>query len=104
MTANAGATVTPRLSQTGMWRRKKPCMMICPLSVPTAEEESPEASSETANSVLAARPKSGSSVRCASSSALTSTKPCLWKVSAAITSMAALTRPATLMATTTSTT
>ncbi len=61
-TTNAGNMVTRRRSHTGMRKRTKPCMMICPAMVPTAELEIPDAMSETRNSPAAAPPSSGVSV------------------------------------------
>ena len=67
MTSNEGAIVTERRIQPGMLWCKNPCMITWPAIVPTDEEESPEASSEMANTQLDALPSSGSSVKCASS-------------------------------------
>ena len=44
---------------TGIWRRMKPCITTWPESVPTAELESPEASSARAKSALDALPRIG---------------------------------------------
>ena len=98
ITTSEGTIVTRRRIQTGMCRCRKPCMMTCPAMVPTEDEDSPEASSEMAKTQLAAEPSSGCRVRWASSMVPTSGQPVLWKVAAAMISMAALTRPATPMA------
>ena len=61
--------------QIGICRWMNPCITTWPASVPTAEVESPEPSSESAKSVLDAPPSSGSSVLCASSSEAMSSSP-----------------------------
>ena len=66
ITISAGAVVTSLRTYTGILRLTKPCMMTCPALVPTVEDESPEASSDTAKIKLAALPSRGSSVLCAS--------------------------------------
>ena len=76
ITISAGSIVTKRRSQTGICRCRKPCMMTCPAIVPTVEDESPEASSESAKTQDDALPSSGSSVRCASSIVPISVSPC----------------------------
>ena len=63
ITASAGAIVTSRRSQIGMWRWRKPSMMTCPAIVPTADDDKPAASSDRAKMTLAALPRSGVSVR-----------------------------------------
>lgn len=78
--------------------RMKPCMITCPAMVPTDEEERPEARSARANTIPAAGPRSGSSVRCASSSVPTCAAPPRWNVAAAMMSMPIFTSPATDMA------
>ena len=70
--------------------------------IPTAELDRPDASSASANSVLEAPPTSGASVRCAVSSDSTWLRPCRKNVLAAITSIATLISPASVMAMTTS--
>ena len=72
----------------------KPCITTWPESVPTAELDSPDASSASANSALDAPPRIGSSVLCAPSSESTSSSPFLKNVDAAITSIATLISPA----------
>ena len=62
MTTSAGIIVTPRRTTIGTERRRKPCITTWPASVPTAELESPEKSSESAKSVPALAPSSGFSV------------------------------------------
>ena len=69
-------------------------MITWPAMVPTDEDDRPEASSEMAKIQLAAEPSSGSSVRWASSMVPTLLCPPVWKVAAAMISMAALIRPA----------
>ncbi len=54
--------VTSRRTQTGIRKPTKPCMIIWPAMVPTAELETPEARSETRKMLAAAAPKSGASV------------------------------------------
>jgi hypothetical protein len=54
--------VTSRRSQIGMRNRTKPCMIIWPAMVPTAELDIPDAISETRNKPAAAEPSSGVSV------------------------------------------
>ena len=49
--------------QTGISRRRKPCIITWPAIVPTEEDESPDANSESANTKLAAGPSKGSRVR-----------------------------------------
>ena len=78
-------------------------MMTCPAIVPTVEDERPDASSESANTADDALPSSGSSVRCASSIVPISVSPCWKNVEAAMTRIAALIRPARLIAISTST-
>ena len=81
----------------------KPCMMTCPAIVPTAELDSPEASSDTRNTPAAPEPKDryqGASRRC-SISATSSCTPS-WKTEAAIATIAILTSPARPSASTTS--
>ena len=73
-------------------------MITWPAMVPTVDADSPEATSEMANTVLEAGPSSGVSVSCAVSIVATSPWPAALKVAAAITSMAALIKPARLMA------
>src|SRR5919204_4210592 len=75
-------------------------MITWPAMVPTVDEDRPEASSETAKTVAEACPSSGVRVWWATSIEATSLWPVALKVSAAITSMAALIRPAMPMATT----
>ena len=62
-TAKAGSIVASRRTHTGMRNPTKPCMTICPASVPTAELEMPEAISDTRNAAAAAGPSSGPSRR-----------------------------------------
>ena len=61
-TTKAGTTVTSRRSHSGIEKPTKPCMMICPAMVPTAELDRPEASSATRKKPAAAEPSSGVSV------------------------------------------
>ncbi len=70
--------------------------------MPTAELESPAASSASAKSALDAPPSSGARVLCAVSSDSTWCRPLRKKVLAAITSIATLIRPAIVIATRTS--
>jgi hypothetical protein len=44
-TISAGVMVTARRKNTGIRRRRKPCMTTWPAKVPTDEEEMPDASS-----------------------------------------------------------
>ena len=61
-TMNAGIIVTRRRTTTGMRKPTKPCMIICPAIVPTAELDSPDASSAVRNTPEAAAPSNGVSV------------------------------------------
>ncbi len=77
--------------------------MTCPDMVPTAEEDRPEARRDTANIQLEALPRIGVRVRWASSIVPISLNPEEWNVEADMINMAALIRPATPIARTTST-
>ena len=44
-TISAGAAVIARRAKSGIWRRMNPCITICPASVPTEDDERPEARS-----------------------------------------------------------
>ncbi len=101
-TTNAGAIVTSRRTVTGIRRWTKPCITTWPASVPTAEDERPEARSAIANSVADAGPRIGSSVRWAVSIESTLVRPWAENVDAAITSIERLISPATDIATITS--
>ena len=61
-TTKAGTIVTSRRTQTGIAKPTKPCMIICPAIVPTAEEDRPDASSDTRKRPAAAGPSRGVSV------------------------------------------
>ncbi len=80
----------------------KPCMMTWPDMVPTVDDDKPDASSDTAKTQLDALPRSGARVLWASSMVPTVVRPFSKKVAAAMISIAALTRPATPMASVTS--
>ena len=67
ITINDGTIVTSRRIHGLIWRCKKPCMITCPAIVPTEAEDKPDASSERANTTLAAEPNNGSNVWWASS-------------------------------------
>src|SRR5439155_1242917 len=75
ITTKAGIIVTRRRTVTGIWRWMNPCITTCPDSVPTAELESPEATSARAKSALDALPRIGSSVLWAVSSDATCRRP-----------------------------
>ena len=76
ITTSDGTMVARRRIQEGIRRWRKPCMMTWPAMVPTEEEERPEARSDTPNTQLAAFPRSGSRVLCASSRVPTCVSPC----------------------------
>ena len=57
---NAGAIVISRRHTIGICLRMNPCITTWPDSVPTAELDSPDATSASANSVLEAPPRIGS--------------------------------------------
>ena len=103
ITTNAGTIVTTRRTIRGICRLMKPCMTTWPESVPTAELDSPDASSASANSALDAPPRIGWRVLCAPSSESTFKSPFLKKVDAAITSIETLISPAIDIAMITST-
>ncbi len=79
----------------------KPCITICPAIVPTTEDDTPEAMSETRKAPAAAGPSSGVSVLYASWISATSLWPA-WKAEAAMITIAMLTRPASARAISTS--
>ena len=58
-TTKAGTMVTSRRTQIGIRKPTKPCMIICPAMVPTAELDTPEASSEIEEDAGGAGPNSG---------------------------------------------
>ncbi len=102
ITTKAGIIVTARRTKIGICRLMNPCITIWPASVPTAELESPEQSRASAKRTLDVPPRIGSSVLCAPSSESTFVRPLLKKTLAAITSIAMLISPASVIATTTS--
>src|SRR6266702_8147380 len=55
-TVSAGSIVTPRRTNTGTLRWMNPCITTCPAYVPTLEDDSPDASSATANANAAPPP------------------------------------------------
>ena len=61
-TTKAGTMVTRRRSQSGIRMPTKPCMMTWPAIVPTAELDTPDAISESRNTLAAPAPSSGTSV------------------------------------------
>ena len=61
MIRSAGAIVIERRRNSGMRRRTNPCITTCPASVPTLDEERPDASSATPKRRLACAPRCASS-------------------------------------------
>ncbi len=55
--------VTRRRTRSGIRQPVKPCITICPASVPTTDEDRPEAMSDTRKAAPAAGPRRGVSVR-----------------------------------------
>ena len=104
MMISAGAIVIARRRNSGIRRRMKPCITICPASVPTLDDESPDARSATPKRRFACPPSCASSwsATCTRSSP-TSVRPCSWKTAAAMISMLMLTTPAIPIAIITST-
>src|SRR5260370_9375493 len=74
-TRTAGIIVTNRLTQMGIVKPTKPCIITWPAIVPTVELESPEARSEMAKPKLAAPPSRGGSVGKAALLAATYRRP-----------------------------
>ena len=104
MITSAGAIVIARRRNSGMRRRMNPCITTCPASVPTLDEERPDASSATPKSMSAP----GAEVRAQLVRDLGEVvadvgQPVLVEHGAAITSMLMLTTPAIPIAITTST-
>ncbi len=98
-TIRAGAAVIARRANSGICRWMKPCITICPASVPTDDEERPDASRATPSSTAAQRPGSACSPWKASSIDSASVPK---KRAAKIDSMDRLTRPAIDIASSTS--
>ena len=63
ITISAGIIVISRRMKTETCQFMKPSTIICPASVPTVDDESPEARSAIPNAAGASEPRSGPSVR-----------------------------------------
>src|SRR5437588_490381 len=98
-TTSAGIIVTARRTTSGIRTSMKPAITTWPAYVPTLDEDTPDASSATANASAAVPPTRRPSSACACSIVLSPESACVWKSFAAAASIARLMTPATPSAT-----
>ena len=102
-TSSAGAIVIARRTKSGIWRRMKPCITTWPASVPTDDDDSPDASRAIPKTTSACGRGAAERRRRRPAGRRRRSMPRAWNTAAAIISMAMLTNPAMPIAITTST-